>query len=60
VAQTRANILEISHDRSFSGADLGETRIDLVLETHGFDHIEAVQSRLVAAGFSATTSRAEP
>ena len=60
VAQTRANILEISHDRSFSGADLGETRIDLVLETHGFDHIEAVQSRLVAAGFSATTSAAEP
>jgi threonine dehydratase len=60
VAQTRANILEISHDRSFSGADLGETRIDLVLETHGFDHIDAVQSRLVAAGFSATTSAAEP
>jgi threonine dehydratase len=60
VAQTRANILEISHDRSFSGADLGETRIDLVLETHGFDHIKAVQSRLVAAGFSATTSAAEP
>jgi threonine dehydratase len=60
VAQTRANILEISHDRSFSGADLGETRIDLVLETHGFDHIEAVQSRLMAAGFSATTSAAEP
>jgi threonine dehydratase len=59
VAQTRANILEISHDRSFSGADLGETRIDLVLETHGFDHIEAVQSRLMAAGFSATTSAAE-
>jgi threonine dehydratase len=60
VAQTRANILEISHDRSFSGADLGETRIDLVLETHGFDHIDAVQSRLMAAGFSATTSAAEP
>jgi threonine dehydratase len=61
VAQTRANILEISHDRSFSGADLGETRIDLVLETHGFDHIEAVESRLVTAGFSATTtSKAVP
>jgi threonine dehydratase len=56
VAQTRANILEISHDRSFSGADLGETLIDLVLETHGFEHIEAVQSRLASAGFSATTS----
>lgn len=58
VADARANILEISHDRSFSGADIGETRIDLVLETHGFEHIEAVRGRLQEAGFSATASSA--
>lgn len=58
VAGTRANILEIEHDRSFSGVDLGQARIDLVLETHGFDHIEKVQSELDAAGFSSTTALA--
>jgi threonine dehydratase len=56
VAETRANILEIEHDRSFSGVDLGQARIDLVLETHGFDHIEKVQSELRGAGFSSTTA----
>jgi threonine dehydratase len=56
VAETRANILEIEHDRSFSGVDLGQARIDLVLETHGFDHIEKVQSGLRGAGFSSTTA----
>jgi threonine dehydratase len=58
VAEARANILEISHDRTYSGVDLGETRIDLVLETHGFDHTEAVLSQLRAAGYSARRATA--
>jgi threonine dehydratase len=58
VAAAHANILEISHDRTFSGVDLGETRIDLVLETHGFDHIEAVLGRLRGAGYSAQPATA--
>lgn len=56
VAVARANILEISHDRDFSGTALGEARIDLVLETHGFDQIELVQAKLRAAGFSTDTA----
>jgi threonine dehydratase len=51
VAETRANILELNHDRAFSGAELGETLIELVLETHGFEHIEDVCARLGAAGY---------
>ncbi|MFO7178612.1 MAG: threonine ammonia-lyase [Pseudomonadota bacterium] len=51
IAQTRANILEINHDRAFSAAGLGETRIELVLETHGFSHIDSVRSALIAAGY---------
>jgi len=51
VARTRANILEINHDRAFSAAGLGETRIELVLETHGFSHIDSVRTELVAAGY---------
>ena len=43
VANRRANILEINHDRAFSGAELGETSIELVLETQGFAHIEDIR-----------------
>ena len=51
VAETRANVLELNHDRAFSGAELGETLIELVLETHGFEHIDEVCARLLAAGY---------
>jgi len=51
VAKTRANILEINHDRAFSGVELGETLIELVLETHGDEHIELVCESLAKAGY---------
>jgi threonine dehydratase len=51
IAETRANILELNHDRAFSGAELGETLVELVLETHGFEHIDEVCSCLGRAGY---------
>jgi threonine dehydratase len=51
IADARANVVELNHDRAFSGAELGETLIELVLETHGFEHIEEVCSRLERAGY---------
>lgn len=51
VADTRANVLELNHDRAFSGAELGETLIELVLETHGFEHVREVCAALAAAGY---------
>jgi threonine dehydratase len=51
IADARANVLELNHDRAFSGAELGETLIELVLETHGFEHIDEVCSRLEKAGY---------
>jgi threonine dehydratase len=51
IADTRANVVELNHDRAFSGAELGETLIELVLETHGFEHIDEVCSRLERAGY---------
>jgi len=51
VADSRANVLELNHDRAFSGAELGETLIELVLETHGFEHITDVSERLRRAGY---------
>lgn len=50
VADLRANIFAINHDRAFSGAELGETSIELVLETHGFEHIESLKQALSAGG----------
>jgi threonine dehydratase len=51
IADTRANVVELNHDRAFSGAELGETLIELVLETHGFEHIDKVYSCLERAGY---------
>jgi threonine dehydratase len=51
VARARANIVSIEHDREFSGVELGQTRIELVIETSGAEHITAVEAELGKAGF---------
>ena len=51
VAAARANIVSIEHDRAFSGLELGQTRIELVIEANGFEHITAVEAELTRAGF---------
>jgi threonine dehydratase len=51
VARARANIVSIEHDRAFSGVELGQTRVELVIETNGPEHISAVEKELTAAGF---------
>jgi threonine dehydratase len=51
VADVGANILEIEHDRAFSGVELGETLIDLVLETRGPEHADQVAQRLAELGY---------
>jgi len=40
LAQVRANILEVSHNRAFSRVDLGETAVDITAELRGPDHIQ--------------------
>jgi len=52
VAETRANVLHIGHDRAFSRARLGETEVELTLETSGRDHIAAVTRHLLEAGYT--------
>lgn len=51
VAQARANIVSIEHDRAFSGVELGQTRVELVIETNGPEHILSVEAELTRAGF---------
>jgi threonine dehydratase len=51
VAGTRANILHIVHDRAFSRAPIGETEVELTLETSGRDQIEGMIRQLEEAGY---------
>lgn len=50
IADTRANILEVHHDRISQGLFLRETRVDFVLETTSLDHIDKIKLALVEAG----------
>jgi threonine dehydratase len=52
VAEARANVLHIGHDRAFSRARLGETEVELTLETSGRNHIDAVTRHLHEAGYA--------
>jgi threonine dehydratase len=52
VADEHANILQIIHDRAFSRlAAIGQTEVELTLETSGPKQISAVKRRLEAAGY---------
>jgi threonine dehydratase len=51
LAQHRANIVETSYDRAYYGVDLGDTAIDITMETRGPDHIAEILSALSASGY---------
>jgi threonine dehydratase len=51
IADARANIIEIEHNRAFSKVDLGETAVDVTLETRGKDHIESLEKALRTSGY---------
>jgi threonine dehydratase len=51
IGEARANILHIEHDRAFSHAAIGESAVELTLETSGREQIDAVKQRLVDAGY---------
>jgi threonine dehydratase len=50
-AELRANVLDIGHIRAFSGVELGETIVDVVLETRGPDHVGRIVSALHGHGY---------
>jgi threonine dehydratase len=51
LAQHRANIVETSYDRAYYGVNLGDTAIDITMETRGSDHIAELLSALSASGY---------
>ncbi len=52
LAEHRANIVETAYDRAYHGVNLGDTAIDITMETRGPDHIAELLGALTAAGYT--------
>ena len=52
VAGERANVLEVHHDRAFMSGPIGDTMVELTLETRGAEHIDQLVKALRAKGYA--------
>jgi len=52
LADHRANIVETAYDRAYHGVNLGDTAIDITMETRGPDHIAELLAALLSAGYT--------
>jgi threonine dehydratase len=52
VAAQGANVLEVHHNRAFVQGAIGDTEIELTLETKGPDHIETLTRALADKGYA--------
>ncbi|MCU1302572.1 MAG: ilvA [Candidatus Sulfotelmatobacter sp.] len=52
LAEHRANIVETSYDRAYHNVNLGDTAIDITMETRGPEHIAELISALGANGYT--------
>jgi threonine dehydratase len=52
LAEHRANIVETAYDRAYHGVNLGDTAIDITLETRGPEHISELLAALESAGYT--------
>jgi len=52
IAERRANIMNIVHDRSHYGVPLGESAIELTLETRGREHADEIVAALRGSGYA--------
>lgn len=51
IAARHANIVELQFDRAYYGVSLGDTLIDITLETRGQDQIDRILEALAEAGY---------
>jgi threonine dehydratase len=52
IADHKANIIETLHDRAYYGVVLGDTVIDITMETRGPEHIAELEDALDVAGYA--------
>lgn len=51
IAEHRANIVDTLHNRAYYGVNLGDTVIDITMETRGPDQVSELLNALTAAGY---------
>jgi threonine dehydratase len=51
VAQERANVVEVHHERAFGRGGLGQVLIEIVVETRGHENVNAIMAGLRERGF---------
>ena len=51
IAATRANIVDLRHERAYFGVHLGDTVVDITLETRGPEHIGELMGILEKSGY---------
>lgn len=51
IGDTGGNILQVQHDRNAKGVELGQTLVEIDLESRGFDHAVELQRAIAGAGF---------
>ncbi|HEY7203290.1 MAG TPA: threonine ammonia-lyase [Methylomirabilota bacterium] len=52
LAADRANVLHIEHDRAFAHAPVGDSEVEVTIETSGPDQIATIKRHLTEAGYS--------
>jgi threonine dehydratase len=52
IAAQRANIVELKFDRAYYGVNLGDTALDVTLETRGAAHMEELVAAISKAGYT--------
>jgi threonine dehydratase len=52
IAEQKANIVETNYDRAYYGVLLGDTAIDITMETRGPEHIADLKAALDASGYA--------
>jgi threonine dehydratase len=51
IAEHRANIVDTLHNRAYYGVNLGDTVIDITMETRGREQVEELLAALTAEGY---------
>ena len=54
IADQRANIIDTLHNRAYYGVNLGDTVVDITMETRGPEHVAELLAALTAEGYSHT------
>jgi threonine dehydratase len=59
IAESGANVIEVSHERAFGRVPLREAQVEFVLATRGGEHARALRASLAAAGYTTALPDAE-